>query len=378
MEAIYSYQLLEELWCDKYWSDIKRLFRDELFNNEWEPPTDWPELNSTYSTLSRSQLGHDYVCEKLSENPNISWKIITNNPDIEWNYEGISRNPNIKLGIIKTHIHKFNNFGTDLSKNPNITWKFIKKNTNIEWRYDLLSANPCIDWNIIKSNVGKGWSWNWIVRNPSIHHKEIDHNPNKSPYFDFLSKSELGLQSMNWEEFHKYLKDLGVLNLNVNNTHFSPVSWIWHIISRHKSVTWEIINKYPDYSWNPRGVSENMNIKWNIILNNSSYDWDWNYISMNINITPDIVKNNPNLPWNWQMLSKNKSIDLDLYEDYIDNNWNKAYLLSNTMTVAKDRWINTYRLKIIKAFQIQRNWRYFSSNPIYQLAKRRLEREYYS
>ena len=48
------------------------------------------------------------------------------------------------------------------------------------------------------------------------------------------------------------------------------------------------------------------------------------------------------------------------------------------MTAAKDRWINTYRLKIIKAFQIQRNWRYFSSNPIYQLAKRRLEREYYS
>ena len=38
------------------------------------------------------------------------------------------------------------------------------------------------------------------------------------------------------------------------------------------------------------------------------------------------------------------------------------------MKKGKEHWIDDLRLKIIKAFQIQRHWRNCSSNPVYLLA----------
>ena len=40
------------------------------------------------------------------------------------------------------------------------------------------------------------------------------------------------------------------------------------------------------------------------------------------------------------------------------------------MEGGKEKWINDYRLKIIKALQIQRHWRMASNNPAYCLAQK--------
>ena len=77
---------------------------------------------------------------------------------------------------------------------------------------------------------------------------------------------------------------------------------------------------------------------------------NWNWISSNPNITWDIITNNPDKPWNWNAISK------------------------NTMEQGKKQWINDYRLRIIKASQIQRHWRYCISNPRYKLGQKLIEK----
>jgi hypothetical protein len=53
---------------------------------------------------------------ELSSNPNITWDIITDNPDKEWDY-----------GFV--------------SLNSNITWEIVNANPDKPWKYDQLSAN---------------------------------------------------------------------------------------------------------------------------------------------------------------------------------------------------------------------------------------------
>lgn len=70
----------------------------------------------------------------LSENPNITWKIVQVNPDIDWHYDY-------------------------LSLNPNITWEIVQANPDKNWNYSLLSKNPNITWEIITNNLDKPWEF---------------------------------------------------------------------------------------------------------------------------------------------------------------------------------------------------------------------------
>ena len=53
----------------------------------------------------------------LSENPNITWEIVQNNPEYKWSY-------------------------LELSLNPNITWEIVQNNPQIDWKYGYLSETP--------------------------------------------------------------------------------------------------------------------------------------------------------------------------------------------------------------------------------------------
>ena len=39
-------------------------------------------------------------------NPNITWEIVQANPDMPWNWRGLSANPNITPGIVQANLHK--------------------------------------------------------------------------------------------------------------------------------------------------------------------------------------------------------------------------------------------------------------------------------
>ena len=73
------------------------------------------------------------LCNKLlswnwvgvSRNINITSKIILNNPDIQWNMYCIYKNPNISLYDIKILQDKFYTNWNGISSNPNLDTNFI-------------------------------------------------------------------------------------------------------------------------------------------------------------------------------------------------------------------------------------------------------------
>ena len=44
--------------------------------------------------------------DSLSRNPNITWDIVETNPDTPWNWYALSSNPNITMDIVKTNPDK--------------------------------------------------------------------------------------------------------------------------------------------------------------------------------------------------------------------------------------------------------------------------------
>ena len=50
--------------------------------------------------------------------------------------------------------------------NPNITWEIIKQNPDKDWNYYYLSMNPNITWDIIKANTDKDWNYSLLFQNP--------------------------------------------------------------------------------------------------------------------------------------------------------------------------------------------------------------------
>ena len=61
-------------------------------------------------------------------------------PDEEWNWYGISQNPNITWGIVFNNANKPWKWG-GISRNPNITWSIITNNANKPWNWDGISMN---------------------------------------------------------------------------------------------------------------------------------------------------------------------------------------------------------------------------------------------
>src|SRR5271166_2603133 len=52
-----------------------------------------------------------------------------------------------------------------LSENPNITWEIVMQNPNKSWDYNRLSENPSITWENVMQNPDKPWNYNTLSTN---------------------------------------------------------------------------------------------------------------------------------------------------------------------------------------------------------------------
>ena len=134
--------------------------------------------------------------------------------------------------------------------------------------------------------------------------------------------------------------------------------WHWQSISSNPNITWKNIQQNPDKEWSWYDLSCHPNVTWEIIQDNPDKPWDWYYLAMHSNltweITWEIIQQNPDKPWEWDGISR------------------------NIMELGKKRWLHQRRLEHVKAFQIQKHWRNYSSNPEFKLAQRCLLRLYES
>ncbi len=86
-----------------------------------------------------------------------------------------------------------------------------------------------------------------------------------------------------------------------------------------------------------------------------------------------LIRKNSYKKWDWDYLSKKyPKITCEIFDDYPNKNWNWYLLfdIHKKMLIGKEKWINTHRLKVIKALQIQRHWKNCISNSDYKLARK--------
>jgi len=117
----------------------------------------------------------------LSENPNITFDIMKENSDENWDWESLIKNASLSFEIIEEEewLAENNRVNIDLvkenpdrkwnwrriSRNPNITLKDVKENPNWKWDWKGLSSNPNITFDFVKENSRKGWDWYRISKN---------------------------------------------------------------------------------------------------------------------------------------------------------------------------------------------------------------------
>ena len=57
-----------------------------------------------------------------------------------------------------------------LSDNPNITWDIVQNNPDKPWDYRWLSNNPNITWDIVEANPDKPWNYKMLSQNKMTKH----------------------------------------------------------------------------------------------------------------------------------------------------------------------------------------------------------------
>ena len=113
------------------------------------------EWSATYFQVILDNPDKDWDWYELSKNPNITWEIVQQHPDKPWNWSALSRNPRVT------------------------TWEFVQKNPDNPWDWYELSSNPNITWEIIQQHPDKPWNWYYLSCNPNITWEFVQQNPDK-------------------------------------------------------------------------------------------------------------------------------------------------------------------------------------------------------
>ena len=109
----------------------------------------------------------DWDCFFLSLNPNITWDIVQSNPNKSWNYAMLSKNPNITwnngVNLVQSNPHPVPERtalagGTSSLDGPAC-------GNGKDWDYNMLSKNPNITWDIVKENPDRAWDNNILLSN---------------------------------------------------------------------------------------------------------------------------------------------------------------------------------------------------------------------
>ena len=181
-----------------------------------------------------------------------------------------------------------------LCHNPMLTWKIIQENSDIEWNYSVLSMHPCITPAIVKEHPDIPWDPLRLSANPSFTYEDIKH------LHTFNKRSGLHYLLLNpnitWDHIVEYMSENGIEFADIHDkicpswfrkpnvclaflrrhqAHLTPprMQHRWYTISAHPNITWDIVQENPDLPWCPEGVSENPNITADILFAHTNYSW---------------------------------------------------------------------------------------------------------
>jgi len=252
-------------------------------NNTW----DWDVL-ALHKNISLDTIENEpgnWCIKNIFCKSNLTWDYIQNHPDIEWNMFRLSANRAITLDIIVNNPHpdcgEWNWEG--VSHNPNLTWEFVLNNMDKDWNWRDISRLPEITWDIVQEYSEMRWNYLTLSKNLNISWEIMMENSDKfciDRNHNIYLRPDIPLNIL----LHR-IENGGISLTNIN-------------------ITWEVVKDIAyTFSYNQRyELSRNPNITWDILENNSEYPWIMNGYSMNPNLTWEIVVNNPQPrwgKWNW-------------------------------------------------------------------------------
>ena len=128
--------------------------REKIWNDNW------------YKFIIHN-INKNWNFEILSKNPNLTFNIIKLYPDMNWDFDELSLHTNIDWNIVKLLSHKKWNW-SKLSKHPNLSFDFVKDNKDFNWDFWMLSHHPNLRYNIVAELKEKPWNMGFINDNPYI------------------------------------------------------------------------------------------------------------------------------------------------------------------------------------------------------------------
>ena len=193
----------------------------------------------------------------------------------------------------------------------------------------------CWDWELISKRVDLNTPF--ILE---LHHKLNLKQVTKTTRI--LPEFALKHHTLNWD-WHDFLSESHLSRIYV----VTLINIYEQLISiqdaNHKFKKWlhglsvcapvEILNKYPDFGWDYKGLDKNFlirtkveQISWKFVLHyRHNLKWDWEQLSARPDLTRKLIETHPDLPWVEASFIGNDSFSLDEIIKIIDKNPNIQY-----------------------------------------------------
>lgn len=190
----WDWNIINERTCENVLGQIYNYSRCLIGSDNYEEDTD-----------VISEIDENEILQNFDKFDNIDWSEASRSRYVsqefiekcltfpwDWDWYGLSRNPNIQEDFIKKYINKNWNWEM-LSKNTNIRFDFIFENLDKSWNWGNLSRSPYINEEVIERGEKLGITWIWdcwgLSNNPNVTTRLVKKYLNKNWDWKCLSSN---------------------------------------------------------------------------------------------------------------------------------------------------------------------------------------------
>ena len=130
----------------------------------------------------------------LIHNPSVSLEIIENNPDINWDYQEIPMRKDLDFDLLLDLCQKYSivllcQHWLVISEQKYITWNIVQENPQYAWNFNSLSRNPNITVDILINNRQYPFSFKHFTFNDNCTFRDVLQYPEENWDWEHISEN---------------------------------------------------------------------------------------------------------------------------------------------------------------------------------------------
>jgi uncharacterized protein with HEPN domain len=282
----------------------------------------------------------------LSSNKNITMEIVSTYPKLPWDYNALSRNPNLTVDFIRKNPRKRFSW-QHISANRAMTPEIVEANRDLPWDFHFMSVNPSITLEYVRAHPHRDWNMQWVASNrgitphPSLDFQAMSRNPNVTE--EFIEEHI----DANWD--WGFLSSKKNVSLEFIEAHMDK-PWDWYVrLSQNPNMTMDFVKRHrarfvidlpyivprlsgllneegDDFNEDglvviSYGLGANPVVTPELLVKHIDKEWNWGDLSRNLSIPLSFIEEHPELPWNWMLISDREDITPGFILRNLDKNW---------------------------------------------------------